>query len=48
MEAMTMDYPVRSKEEFARLRVGDHISATVSVHGTDYELTNIKKQSGSP
>jgi protein SCO1/2 len=48
MEAMTMDYPVRSKEEFARLRVGDHISATVSVHGTDYELTDIKKQSGSP
>jgi Cu/Ag efflux protein CusF len=48
MEAMTMDYPVRSKEEFASLRVGDHISATVSVHGTDYELTDIKKQSGSP
>lgn len=44
MEAMTMDYPIRSKTEFAALRAGDHITATVNVRGTDYDLTEIKKQ----
>ena len=47
MEAMTMEYPVKSKAEFEQLHVGDHITATVSVHGTDYELTEIRKQTNS-
>jgi Cu/Ag efflux protein CusF len=31
MEAMTMDYPVKPDSEFAKLKVGDHIKATVVV-----------------
>lgn len=43
MEAMTMDYPIHSKEEFASLHPGDHITATVDV-GDDgsYTLSHIK------
>jgi Cu/Ag efflux protein CusF len=44
MDAMTMDYPIRSKAEFEHLHVGDHITATVNVRGTDYDLSNIRKQ----
>lgn len=45
MEGMTMDYPIRSKQEFDRLHAGDHITATVNVRGTDYDLTEIRKSS---
>jgi Cu/Ag efflux protein CusF len=45
MEGMTMDYPIRSKQEFDLLHEGDHITATVDVRGTDYDLTEIHKQS---
>jgi protein SCO1/2 len=31
MEAMTMEYPVKDQGEFAKLHVGDHITATVFV-----------------
>jgi Cu/Ag efflux protein CusF len=44
MEAMTMDYPVRSKADFSRLHTGEHITATINVRGTDYDLTNIQEQ----
>jgi Cu/Ag efflux protein CusF len=44
MEAMTMDYPIRSKAEFDQLHVGDHITATVAVRGTDYDLIQVQKQ----
>lgn len=44
MEAMTMDYPVRSRSDFSELHIGDHITAIVNVRGTDYDLTGIKKQ----
>jgi Cu/Ag efflux protein CusF len=43
MEGMTMDYPIRSKQEFDRLHAGDKITATVNVRGTDYDLTDIRK-----
>lgn len=45
MEAMTMDYPVRSETEFNSLHVGDKIAATVDV-GDDggYGLSHIKVQ----
>lgn len=45
MESMTMDYPIRSKQDFDRLHAGDHITATVNVRGTDYDLTDIRKSS---
>ncbi len=41
MEAMTMDYPVRDKQDFAKLRVGEKIQAKVSVHGHDYWISDI-------
>jgi len=42
-ESMTMDYPIRSKTEFAQLHPGDRITATVNVRGIDYDLTDIRK-----
>ncbi len=44
MEAMTMEYPIRSKSDFDRLRVGDKVKATVDVRGDgDYDLSNIQE-----
>lgn len=42
-----MEYPVKSKEDFNRLHVGDKIKATINVSasGTDYNLSSIQKQS---
>lgn len=47
MDAMTMEYPIRSKSDFAKLHEGDKITATVDVSGSDYSLSNIQVQSGS-
>ena len=47
MEAMTMEYPIRTKQDFEKLRVGDRITATVNVRGSDYDLSDIQKQSRS-
>lgn len=46
MEAMTMEYPVKSKAEFSALRVGDKITASldVSAAGDTYKLSSIQKQ----
>jgi Cu/Ag efflux protein CusF len=44
MGAMTMEFPVRSKEEFAQLHVGDKVTATVNVQGNDYNISDIHKQ----
>ena len=41
MEAMTMDYPVKDKSDFAKLKVGDRISATVFVGEAAYHVGNI-------
>jgi Cu/Ag efflux protein CusF len=46
MEAMTMEYPVSSKSDFAKLREGDKIAATIDVRGSDYSLSNVRVQSG--
>jgi Cu/Ag efflux protein CusF len=48
MEAMTMEYPVRSKADFDHLHVGDKITATVNV-GSDglYDLSNVERQSSA-
>ena len=39
MEAMTMDYPVKPDAEFAKLKAGDHIKATVVVEDVKYYVT---------
>src|SRR3954454_18272192 len=44
MEAMRMDYPVPSRNDFASLHVGDKIQATVNVYDSgDYDLSSIQK-----
>ncbi|MBV8069722.1 MAG: copper-binding protein [Acidobacteriaceae bacterium] len=45
MEAMTMEYPVRSRPEFDSLHAGDRITATVNVTAEGgYYLSDIKVQ----
>jgi Cu/Ag efflux protein CusF len=45
MDAMTMEYPVKSKSDFAVLRVGESIEATVNVADAGgYDLSEIKAQ----
>jgi Cu/Ag efflux protein CusF len=41
MEAMTMDYAIKPDSEFAKLKVGDHIKATVVVEDVKYYVTDI-------
>lgn len=47
MDAMTMEYPVQSKEEFAQLKVGDKITATVNIKGLNYSLSGVHKQNAA-
>lgn len=42
MGAMTMDYPIRTKEDFAKLHAGDRIAGTVYVQDEDYSVGNIR------
>ena len=42
MEAMTMEFPVASKDEFARLKEGQTIRATVTVRGFDFSVGGIQ------
>jgi protein SCO1/2 len=41
MEAMTMDYPVKEKSEFDKLKVGERISATVFVNDLSFYIGRI-------
>ncbi|MGP8245057.1 MAG: copper-binding protein [Bryobacteraceae bacterium] len=41
MEAMTMEYAVKPDAEFAKLKVGAHIKATVVVEEEKYYVTGI-------
>jgi Cu/Ag efflux protein CusF len=42
MEAMRMDYPIKSAGDFSKLQVGEHIDATLNVHSDDtYDLSDI-------
>jgi len=43
MEAMTMEYPIKDKQEFARLKVGEKIQAKISVQGTDYWISAVNE-----
>lgn len=44
MGAMTMDYTVREKPEFAKLHVGDKFDSTVFVQGDQYWVGRIVVQ----
>ena len=41
MEPMTMEYSVKPDSEFAKLKVGDHIKATVVVEDVKYYVTDV-------
>src|SRR5258707_30709 len=41
MDAMKMEYPVKDKQEFQKLKVGDRVTAKVVVQGTDYWLAGV-------
>jgi Cu/Ag efflux protein CusF len=42
MGAMTMEYPIRTKEDFAKLHPGDHIDGTVYVQDEDYSVGDVR------
>ena len=44
MEAMTMEYPVKDPAEFAKLKVGQRITATVFVREADYWIGEIRSE----
>ena len=48
MEAMTMDYPVKDKQEFQKLKVGDSVNAKLMVQGTDYWISAVANTSAQP
>jgi Cu/Ag efflux protein CusF len=43
MPAMTMEYPIKDKQEFQKLKVGEQIQAKVVVQGTDYWLASVSE-----
>lgn len=45
MEAMQMDYSIKSEADFNQLRVGEKITATLNVNATndEYNLTGIQE-----
>ncbi|MDQ2839887.1 MAG: copper-binding protein [Acidobacteriota bacterium] len=48
MEAMTMEYPIKSKSDYQSLHLGEQIQATLDVRGDDsYSVSNVK-QAGAP
>jgi protein SCO1/2 len=45
MEAMTMEFPVKSKSDYDSLRVGEKIKATVDVKdGLEYSLSHVQSE----
>jgi protein SCO1/2 len=45
MEAMTMEYPVKDKGEFSKLKAGEKIQAKILVQGTDYWIAGVNQES---
>jgi Cu/Ag efflux protein CusF len=43
MDAMTMEFPIKDKQEFQKLSVGETIRAKVLVQGTEYWLSGISQ-----
>ena len=48
MEAMTMEYPVKDKQEFLKLKVGEKIQAKIQVQGTDYWISSVNPDEAKP
>jgi protein SCO1/2 len=48
MPAMTMEYPVKDKQEFQKLKAGERIQAKVVVQGTDYWLAAVSEAPPAP
>jgi Cu/Ag efflux protein CusF len=48
MPAMTMEYPIKDKQEFRKLKAGEQIHAKVLVQGSDYWLTNVSEAPAAP
>lgn len=48
MEAMTMEYPIKDQNEFAKLRVGEKIEAKIVVSDLDYWIAEVKEASTAP
>ena len=44
MEAMTMEYPVKDKQTFSGLKVGEKIQAKILVQGTDYWIDTASEE----
>ncbi len=41
MEAMTMEYPIHDKQEFAKVKVGGKIQAKILVQGHEYWIATV-------
>ena len=48
MPAMTMEYPIKDKQEFQQLKVGEQIQAKVLVQGTDFWLAGVSEAGTVP
>ena len=48
MPAMTMEYPIKDKQEFQKLKAGQQIQAKVLVQGTDYWLAAVSEAPAAP
>ena len=48
MPAMTMEYPIKDKQEFQRLKAGEQIQAKVVVQGADFWLAGISEAPAAP
>jgi protein SCO1/2 len=48
MPAMTMEYPVKDKQEFQKLKAGEQIQAKVLVQGADYWLADVSEAAPAP
>ena len=47
MEAMTMEYPIKSRSDFQSLHTGEQITAVLDVAADDsYSISNVKVQTG--
>jgi protein SCO1/2 len=47
MEAMTMEFPIRNKDEYSKLQVGETIDGTVFVQDTDFWVGDIHESHDS-
>jgi len=48
MPAMTMEYPIKDKQEFQKLKAGEQIQSKVLLQGADYWLTGVREAPSAP